>query len=103
MFVSLMEIEIFFHRTFRLNSPKAIPEQLIHGFSFEKPTEVIYIFSVVEAMCRMHQPVCIVAGLKLPSEELVGRFPASRGARQRAYLSNVCTAQAAQRQVCSLS
>lgn len=43
----------------------------------------------------------LVAGLKLPSEELIGRLPTQSSKMQRAYLSNVCTAQAAQRQVCS--
>lgn len=37
-------------------------------------------------------------GLKLPSEELTGRLPEQNAQVQRAYLSNVCTAKAAQRQ-----
>ena len=39
------------------------------------------------------------AGLKLPSELLTGKLPELNGQAQRAYLSNVCTAKAAQRQV----
>lgn len=36
-------------------------------------------------------------GLKLPSEELIGQQPHQCQKKQRAYLSNVCTAKAAQR------
>ena len=39
------------------------------------------------------------AGLKLPSEELIGHLPYQPQKPSRAYLSNVCTAKAAQRQV----
>ncbi|DBA81861.1 TPA: hypothetical protein ACH3X1_007580 [Trebouxia sp. C0004] len=37
-------------------------------------------------------------GLKLPSEELIGHLPKQCSRVQRAYLSNVCTAKAIQRQ-----
>ncbi|KAL0051343.1 hypothetical protein WJX82_005932 [Trebouxia sp. C0006] len=37
-------------------------------------------------------------GLKLPSEELLGHLPKQSSGLQRAYLSNVCTAKALQRQ-----
>lgn len=37
-------------------------------------------------------------GLKLPSEELIGHLPKQSSRLQRAYLSNVCTATARQRQ-----
>ena len=39
------------------------------------------------------------AGLKLPSEELIGQQPSPCQKLDRAYMSNVCTAKAAQRQV----
>ena len=39
------------------------------------------------------------AGLKLPSEELIGQQPSPCQKMDRAYMSNVCTAKAAQRQV----
>ena len=39
------------------------------------------------------------AGLKLPSEELIGQQPSPCQKVDRAYMSNVCTAKAAQRQV----
>lgn len=38
-------------------------------------------------------------GLKLPSEELMGQQPSPCQQLDRAYMSNVCTAKAAQRQV----
>jgi hypothetical protein len=41
----------------------------------------------------------ITVGLKLPSEELIGHLPQQSSMLQRAYLSNVCTAKATQRQV----
>ncbi|DBA76696.1 TPA: hypothetical protein ACH3X2_008730 [Trebouxia sp. C0005] len=37
-------------------------------------------------------------GLKLPSEELIGHLPRQSSRLQRAYLSNVCSAKAFQRQ-----
>jgi hypothetical protein len=43
------------------------------------------------------------AGARLPSEELMGTQPAKDPARRRAYLSNVCVAHSARRQVPAFS
>ena len=45
----------------------------------------------------------ITVGLKLPSEELLGHLPKQSSRLQRAYLSNVCTAKALQRQVSGIT
>lgn len=41
----------------------------------------------------------LTAGARLPSEELMGTKPAQDPAQRRAYLSNVCVAHSARRQV----
>ena len=53
-------------------------------------------YSISDEECSS-APVCL-AGLKLPSEELTGSLSEGCGQEQRAYLSNVCTAKAVQRQ-----